>query len=213
MNPAYKKAFDAYDRCIETIRLFAETANKVIKERNPHGGCDVETVLYDFDAILQYSLMQVAVNDYEFSIQEARFLRDLAQYCDFCDYVSGFTDAEVDWDLFLNCKVSLVKKLLEVEDIYEDVRGKAENLAILFAMIDAATPDTDFYESFRKDFGNILYAMMLADGEAEKDEIEGCFFIEFLAMISAKKDEKEEKYYHNNAKTSSLKDFYLKKKR
>ena len=157
MNPAYQKAFDAYDRCIDTIRFLADTANRVLRSRNSSERIDDDTILFNFDAILQYSLMQVAVNDYEFSVQEARFLKDLAQYCDFCDYLESISDKLVNWDLFLNCNASAIKELLELDSICEDIRDKAEALSALFAMIDAVTPDTDYYESFKNDFFKIYY--------------------------------------------------------
>lgn len=49
---------------------------------------DVRVGLNQLDVIIQYSMLQVALNDCNLDENEVSFIKSMSQFCDFCDYLN-----------------------------------------------------------------------------------------------------------------------------
>ena len=83
MNSRIKQiAIEAYNQSTKTLETVFSLF-KFVEEKNGNT-FDVRVALNRFDVLLQYSMLQVALEDGYLHVEEVKLIRDLSKYCDFC---------------------------------------------------------------------------------------------------------------------------------
>lgn len=210
----YELAFESYAHACKMIQAMFETGNESFLSDHP---VDVRVCLNQFDVVLQYSMMQIALADNTLDSNEINFISTLSKYCDFCDYLNQRGFENVTWEVLSKVDVKGIKEV--VEKAYDEMISLAQDLIGVFAFIDAQT-EHDYLSDFSHDVINIMTAALASDGsisEAEKQQgavifgllnsIKEAIGVAGEALHSADKEDS------NNGGSSSLRDFYVKKKK
>lgn len=93
-----------------------------------------ELLCKNFDIILQFSLLQIAVADNELDSKEVVFIRDLTINGDLIEYLNSLVENKIDWETVYNADVFELKGLLkDVEPLMESL---SNDLATAFAICD-----------------------------------------------------------------------------
>lgn len=96
-----------------------------------------ELLCKNFDIILQFSLLQIAVADNELDSKEVVFIRDLTINGDLIEYLNSLVENKIDWETVYNADVFELKGLLkDVEPLMESL---SNDLATAFAICDLST--------------------------------------------------------------------------
>ena len=96
-----------------------------------------ELLCKNFDIVLQFSLLQIAVADYELDSKELVFIRDLTINGDLIEYLNSLVENKIDWETVYNADVFELKGLLK--DIEPFMESLSNDLATAFAICDAST--------------------------------------------------------------------------
>ena len=91
----------------------------------------------NFDIILQFSLLQIAVADNDLDPKEVVFIRDLTINGDLIEYLNSLVENKIDWETVYNADVIELKGLLK--DIEPLMESLSNDLATAFAICDATT--------------------------------------------------------------------------
>lgn len=91
----------------------------------------------NFDIILQFSLLQIAVADNDLDPKEVVFIRDLTINGDLIEYLNSLVENKIDWETVYNANVIELKGLLK--DIEPFMESLSNDLATAFAICDAST--------------------------------------------------------------------------
>lgn len=177
---------------------------------------DVRVGLNQLDVIIQYSMLQVALNDCNLDENEVNFIKSMSQFCDFCDYLNQAGYQGVTWDVIFNTDENSLKEVLE--ESKESVISLSEDFVKVFSLIDAMT-EHNYLDDLYKNFCAIISGVMNADGKTYKEEVtNGCLLVDLLNAVDAKKKDFENIIASKNAQPKeqpnakkSLKDYYVKK--
>ena len=91
----------------------------------------------NFDIILQFSLLQIAVADNDLDPKEVVFIRDLTINGDLIEYLNSLVEYKISWNTIYNTDVIELKGLLR--DIEPLIESLSNDLATAFAICDAST--------------------------------------------------------------------------
>lgn len=228
-NQLRQDALQCYDRTTKVLEaMFASW--KETFEKN----FDVRIGLNCFDALLQYSMLQVALNDGNLHVEELKFIRDISKFCNICDYFNQRGYKNVEWQTILNTNESTLVSILE--GLQEDIIKVSMDFINIFSFADATIKDHNFLEDLKNDICHILVAVAAADGHADKSEFDWCIIFASLNEITRRKAEFEKANVTGTGSTGdgttgvgntigssegigektetrkTLKDFYVKKK-
>ena len=164
---------DVFDLCkslyLKSVNNVKAMAVEIAKIAEKDGiDIDPKAVAGEFDVVLQYSLLQVAVADFELDADEIIFIRDLTEYGDFVNYCSS-EKFKLTWEMLYNASINDVRKLLKsLEDIIKDLSGR---FVRIFAICDAAT-EYNFVSDLEDYLNTIITGLSLMDGDQTSDEKE-----------------------------------------
>lgn len=96
-----------------------------------------ELLCKNFDIILQFSLLQIAVADNELDSKELVFIRDLTINGDLIEYLNSLVENKIDWETVYNADIFELKGLLK--DIEPLMKNLSDDLATAFAICDVST--------------------------------------------------------------------------
>lgn len=96
-----------------------------------------ELLCKNFDIVLQFSLLQIAVADNELDSKEVVFIRDLTINGDLIEYLNSLVENKIDWETVYNADVFELKGLLK--DIEPLMESLSNDLATAFAICDLST--------------------------------------------------------------------------
>ena len=205
-----KQAARTYDRIMEiTVDLY-RSINKVLDK-----DFDIEVVIMKMDFILQFSMMQIALEDYDCDVDEAIFIRDLSSKFDFCDFLKAEGYNNVTWQTLLNTNENKLKSI--IREYFPLAKEKADDLALGFGLI---TSNEDggkqFFQEIKQLVLDLAYYIALSDGVANESEVpNNCILYYFLIKIDEYANQfnnKRDNENHSSTNTRrSLKDFYVKK--
>ena len=202
-----KKAMEAYEDAVKLVgNMFDAVAESV------HFAYGKRGALERFDVLLQYSLMQVALNDGYFHIEEAKFIRDIAQYCDFCDFLRKHGFDDLTWQEIYDSDERRWKRVLD--DARDDVISLSNDFVAIFATVDAVTASHSYIDDFYNYMLAIISAIVVADGNYDEEEIfGGCLILDRIESIKKLKKENEKTHQKQPKaqKRTTLKDKFVKK--
>ena len=91
----------------------------------------------NFDIVLQFSLLQIAVVDNDLDSKEVVFIRDLTINGDLIEYLNSLVENKIDWETVYNADIFELKGLLrDIEPLMESL---SNDLATAFAICDLST--------------------------------------------------------------------------
>lgn len=207
----FEKAAQAYVDVMNTATEMFKVHQESLKNQGKQ--FNIRVALNQLDVIIQYSMLQIALNDGNLDENEIKFIESMSQYCNFCDYLNQRGYQGVTWEVIFNTDENSLKQVLE--ESKNDVISLSEDFVSVFSIIDAMT-EHNYLDDLYQSFCSIIAAVMQADGKNYREEVEGgCLLIDLLNVVDAKKHEVEESI--NNQKKQqpqvkkTLKDYYVKK--
>ena len=142
-------------------------------------------LLVGFDVLLQFSLLQVAINDDEFNNDECEFITSICQYGDLITFMNNSYLLNYTWKDFLVFPVNQTKTIMDI------VSGGISviNKGLREILITAASKDKDLVSNLRDNIYIILNELSLIDGRefSEFDMKDGCLILDFLLDINISK--------------------------
>ena len=170
----------AYDDSIEDLRRMTKLFEMALADY------DGRVTLNQFDILLQYSLLQVALADGYLHVGECMFIKDLAQYSDFCIFLNQNGFHNVTWADIYNTRESYLNRLLD--DAKELIVDLSKDFITVFANVDSIT-EYDYLSDLKRNVTAMVLATCQADGKAEAIELSnGCLIFNALEAIEQRKE-------------------------
>lgn len=171
---------------------------------------DVDSTLSGFDALLQYSMMQIALNDDNLHIEELKLISSLSKYCNFCDYLNQRGYKNITWQRLYNADEGELQSI--ILDLEYDMRVLNGDLITIFPLIDKAIPERDFISELKTVVAVMLITVAAADNDYDENELGGTLIMETLNIMERKKESlPDTNIQSKQSQKHSLKDFYVKK--
>lgn len=211
-----QKAVNAYNDSTALLESIFTTFKKI--QNDAGGDFDVRVAMNRYDALLQYSMMQVALKDGTLCEEEVKFIMSLTKYCDLCDYLNQRDFEGVNWQVLYNTDENVIANVLKQYEA--DMLELNKEFISIFASIDFAIPDHDFVAELRNYAGIILTSVAAADNNIKQEE----FAPDSLIMIAIAAIEElksrassgnlgnvKQQNIDEKPRKKSLKDFFVKK--
>ncbi len=165
-----QNTFDAcsalYKKCYDNVKAMACDIAAVLEEQGVD--FDPKITTGKFDIVLQYSLLQIAVADFDFDVNEMIFIRDITEQGDFLNYVNSIAKTGITWNGLLNSSVNDIRKFLR--DIEGEIEELSEEFVAVFATCDKVTREYNYVADLEKYIVSILAGLMTMDGNITKNE-------------------------------------------
>ena len=210
-NEVKQTALDSYDKIINLLENIFKSWKETFQKE-----FDIRVGLNCFDVLLQFSMLQIALNDGQLQSEELEFIRDISKYCNICDYFNQRGYQNVEWQNILNTDESTLKEILN--GLQEDIIDISMDFVNIFSYADAAISKYNFFDSLKNNIFNILIAVASADNNADKSEFNWCIIFATLNEIAKRKQAYIDAFNNpsnpngENTNKKSLKDFYVKKR-
>lgn len=144
-----------------------------------------ELLCKNFDIILQFSLLQIAVADNELDSKELVFIRDLTIKGDLIEYLNSLVESKISWETVYNADVFELKGLLK--DIEPLMESLSNDLATAFAICDVST----IYNcvlNFKKSIMTIITGLGKMDGDfSYLEQHADCLIIRVISEMENRK--------------------------
>lgn len=204
------KAYDDLESVL--LKVFKDAKSALQK-----GGKDVDIrfLMGEFDVLLQYSMMQVALEDNYLHEEEVIFIKGMARYFDYCDYLKAKGFDEITWEDIYYTKESVLQDLLD--NTKEEMIKLSQEFLTILTLVDVAIKEISLAKDLLLHLFAILSAVAYADGNCDREEVkavENSLIFQVFRKIAEYVDKKHEEGndINQNATKKSLKDFFVKKK-
>ena len=175
----FDEAMEAYDRCISVLSIFTETYKKFCDDNEIE--YDPEVTLSQFDLVLQYSMLQLALNDGYLDEGEIYFIRDITKHGDLCEYLDRRGIKGITWEGIYKSNELMVSKLLN--KVGQEIYDMSSDFIHLF-VANALVIPMDFFPFFQRDIYLIFLATCHADGDINNEgEDLDCLMFDILDQI------------------------------
>ena len=179
----FNAAIAAYEDSINDLRNMTNMVASIM--RNQGKSYEPRITLNQFDILLQYSMLQIALADGYLDESEALFIKDIAQYSDFCVFLNQHGFNNVTWQTIYNTRESTLNSLLD--EAKADIMELSEDFITVFSLVDAAT-DYNFVDDLKRNVLVIVLATCQADGHADAIELNnGCLIVSAINEIERRK--------------------------
>lgn len=177
----------AYQDSINDLREMAKLMKDVVSQKGIN--YDIKSVLRNFDILLQYSMLQVAVADNILKEEEIRLIQNITEYGDFCSFLSVIAKYEITWEGLYYSKESDIKQVLnDMKDIVHDL---ANTFVTTFAVVDSVT-DYNYLSDLKRNVTMLFLSICKIDGSVEDSEFSnGCLIMNVVKEIEARKESLE----------------------
>lgn len=205
-------AREAYAKTMTMLEKVFKVGESSLKSQGINFNAQV--TLNRFDALLQFSMLQVALHDGYMHIDELKFISSLSHYCDFCDYLNQSGYHDVTWQTIWNTPESELQSVLKRFE--NNMRELNKDFVITFSAIDSLITEFDFTSELAANIAVILAGVSVADNDLDAHEVRNCLIMFTLADIasikaSLKKSNNNTPTQKTATQKTSLKDFYVKK--
>lgn len=145
-----------------------------------------ELLCKNFDIILQFSLLQIAVADNDLDSKEVVFIRDLTINGDLIEYLNSLVENKIDWEAVYNADVFELKGLLK--DIEPLMESLSNDLATAFAICDASTVH-NYVSDLKTSIMTIINGLGKMDGDfSYLEQRADCLIVRVISEIESKKE-------------------------
>ena len=161
---------EAKERYLSVIEELSHIAD-IIKQAERNGSdiqFDRKIFMCQFDSLLQYSLLEYAINDDYLDYDELTFIKDITKYADFISYINSHYENSITWDDIYHANETSIRDWLLRNRVYMD--NIKEQFALSFALVDGLDRDPDLIEHFTKDIFQIFAALAREDGYVSSEE-------------------------------------------
>lgn len=184
MTSIFDRAKTAYRDCISDLTVMGDAVATIQAKQGKK--FDTRILLNQFDVLLQYSLLQIALADGTLANEEACFIRDLAENSDLTELLKKLGYDNASWQTIYNTEESKLSSILK--SIEQDVMNLSKDIVSVFAGYDAANPH-DYFADLKNNIAIIIAATCQADGKSEACELnEVCLIIKVMAQIKMLKN-------------------------
>ena len=165
-----QKIFDGcralYEQCYENVKEMSCSIAEIMESEGKRW--DPKITTGKFDVVLQYSLLQIAVADFDLDKNEVVFIRDLTKQGDFVNYINAVANTKITWEGLYNSQINNLRSFLnDIEPVMEDLSNEFVNV---FAVCDKAT-EYDFAADLEKNIVLIITGLAHMDGSISKSEL------------------------------------------
>lgn len=130
---------------------------------------DRQLFLNQYDSLLQFSLLEVAISDNFLDIEELEFIRDLTDNADFIVYINKKFSTNIKWQTILNSNEQQIADFLL--DIRPAMNVLKDDFSKCFALYDHLDKKYDCLDLLRKSTAALLWRISNEDGETTDWEI------------------------------------------
>lgn len=182
MASIFDEAKVAYKNCIDDLTVMGNATEQIMANKGKK--FDTRILLNQFDVLLQYSLLQVALADGTLAGEELTFIMDLSQYYPLPEFLKSVGYKNATWQVVYNTNEQKLNGI--INELKNDVEKLSQDFINIFSAFDSAT-DHNYFDELKRNIGVIIAATCQADGKAENIEIKkGCFVIDVMAQINSK---------------------------
>ena len=151
-----------------------------------------ELLCKNFDIVLQFSLLQIAVADYDLDSKELVFIRDLTIKGDLIEYLNSLVEYKISWNTIYNTDVIELKGLLR--DIEPLIESLSNDLATAFAICDATTAH-NYVSELKTSVIVIVNGLGKMDGDfSYLEQHADCLVIRLASEIERRKQKLKRKF-------------------
>ena len=151
-----------------------------------------ELLCKNFDIVLQFSLLQIAVADYDLDSKELVFIRDLTIKGDLIEYLNSLVEYKISWNTIYNTDVIELKGLLR--DIEPLIESLSNDLATAFAICDASTVH-NYVSDLKTSIIVIVNGLGKMDGDfSYLEQHADCLVIRLASEIERRKQKLKRKF-------------------
>lgn len=180
MASIFDAAKAAYKDCINDLTVMGKATEQIMAKKGKK--FDTRILLNQFDVLLQYSLLQLALADGNLAGEELSFIMDLSQYYPLPEFLKTVGYKNATWQVIYNTQEQKLSGI--VEEIEDSVIKLSLDFINIFSAFDSAT-EYDYFNDLKENIAIIMAATCQADGNAEAREIEkGCLIIDAMAQIN-----------------------------
>ena len=182
----YNKALEAYERSTELVlRLFKVAKAKKVTPSD----FSIDKAMENFDVLIQYSMMQVALSDKEFSYKEVKIIEKLSKYCSFVTFLNNLGFKDVTWDKLAFITPKVLQSIMD--KIKTNVQNINKDFIEYFTFVDKATPSVDYSKELYEYMIAIMSAVIISDRKWKPSEGNIMpLIIEAITLIKRKKNKK-----------------------
>lgn len=172
LQTIFNSCRELYKKCYGDVRLMSCEIAKYMESQGKNW--DPRITVAKFDIVLQYSLLQVAVADFDFDRNEMIFIRDITEQGDFVNYINAMANTDITWDGLFNSSVSDIRKFLrDIKDVIEEL---SDEFVQVFALCDKLT-QYDFVSDLEDNVVLIIAGLAKMDGTITASEITQTYLI------------------------------------
>lgn len=181
MANIYDAAKAAYKDCIGDLTVMGRATEEIMERQGKK--FNTRILLNQFDVLLQYSLLQLALADGHLAGEELSFICDLVQYYELPEFLKSVGYKNATWQVIYNTQEQKLNSI--VSEIENDVIKLSLDFINIFAAFDSAT-EYDYFEDLKTNISVIIAATCQADGRAEERELgNGCLIVDAMAKINS----------------------------
>lgn len=178
MGSNYSDASYYYDQIMQKLNEIG--VGLAIISRKINRNFSTELFLRQFDILLQYSLLECAMDDRDVDVDELVIIKNITKHGDIIDLVNREYNADLTWNAFLANDILALKSFMDtIKDIVDEM---AIDFCTFFGVFDANIP-VDYLQLLIDDYGKIMLAVVCADGrvdQREKDRIPNNYMIKHV---------------------------------
>jgi hypothetical protein len=175
-----------YDEAEEIVVGVGETLENYFKSKGEKFSAEI--FCKQFDCILQYSMLQMAVADGKIDSDELLFIKEVTKHSDLVTFINTHYKTKVAWDDILSTSTQTMEKWLKINKEYVD--KLAEEFVYGFSMVDFSV-EADLEGALCEAAAGVMAVLGYADGNSEEKEkyaAGNSLIVEVLASIRAKLD-------------------------
>lgn len=170
-----------YDEAEQIVAGCGETLENYFKSKGQKFSAEI--FCKQFDCILQYSMLQMAVADGNIDQNEWLFIKEVTKHSDLVTFINTKYKTKINWDAILQASNDSVKKWLEVNKEY--INEIASEFVYGFSMVDYST-EADLENALCEATAGVMAVLGYADGnseELEKSAAGDSLIVEVLVSI------------------------------
>lgn len=162
----YETAVRAYRNAIHDLSIIADRLNLYANQNGKTFNRKV--FLSQFDCILQYSLLELAISDADLDLNELDFLKDITEHADFINYINRKYDFDITWNTIWNSGESDIRDFLNnIRPAMDEMRSE---FVLAFSFYDLVDTKVNCLANLMTDTTAIVVALVAADGFSSETE-------------------------------------------
>ena len=180
MASIFDQAKEAYKNCMNDLTAMGKATEQIMAQKGKK--FETRILLNQFDVLLQYSLLQVALADGTLAGEELTFIMDLSQHYPLPEFFKTVGYKNATWQVIYNTNEKKLGDILK--ELEEDVIKLSMDFINIFSAYDNASNHKHF-DDLKRNVSTIIAATCQADGNSEARELNSsCMIKDALAKIS-----------------------------